>query len=143
MPDDRPLPEALREVVRAIEKRLGKEASQPEAMRLLKAASTLTLLRASKSEVEAIFQGVGEMSQLTAYDEAILEGETKGLLKGEIKGEIKGRRDVLRRQGSRCYGAADAAVEMELASIDDLERLDRMIDALWTAGSWQEILATP
>ncbi|MGL5097270.1 MAG: hypothetical protein ACRDD1_16915, partial [Planctomycetia bacterium] len=109
MPDDKPLPMALRDVVRAIEKRLGLEASHADALRLLKATSTLALMRAPKSKMGAIFEGVGLMSQLAAYDEAILEGETRG--------EMKGRREVLRRQGSRSFGAPDEAAEAELASI--------------------------
>ncbi|MGL5094840.1 MAG: hypothetical protein ACRDD1_04590, partial [Planctomycetia bacterium] len=135
-----------REVVRAIEKRLGKEASHAEALRLLKAAGTLALMRVPKSKMEAIFEGVGLMSQLAAYDEAILEGETKGRIKGKIEGaiegEIRGRREVLLQLGGWRFGTADADVEAELAAIRDLGRLDRLTKAFSTVGSWRELLET-
>ncbi|MGL5096441.1 MAG: hypothetical protein ACRDD1_12680, partial [Planctomycetia bacterium] len=138
LPEGRRLPQALREVVRAIEKRLGKEASHAEALRLLKAAGTLALMRVPKSKVEAIFEGVGLMSQLAAYDEAILEG----VVKGKIEGKIEGMRDVLLLLGGRRFGQADDAVRSELTSIHDLDRLDRLTGALLTAGSWRELLET-
>ncbi|MGL4462127.1 MAG: hypothetical protein ACRC1K_08230, partial [Planctomycetia bacterium] len=138
LPEGRRLPQALREVVRAIEKRLGKEASHAEALRLLKAAGTLALMRVPKSKMEAIFEGVGLMSQLAAYDEAILEG----VVKGKIEGKIEGMRDVLLLLGGRRFGQADDAVRSELTSIHDLDRLDRLTGALLTAGSWRELLET-
>ncbi|MGL4464541.1 MAG: Rpn family recombination-promoting nuclease/putative transposase [Planctomycetia bacterium] len=143
MPEGQPLPEALREVVRAIERRLGKETSQAQAMRLLKAVSTLTLLRVPKSEMKTIFEGIETMTGMVAYDEAILEGETKGRIKGKIEGEIKARRDVLLQLGETRFGQADDAVQAELAAIQDLDRLGRLTGALLTANSWRELLATP
>ncbi|MGL4464824.1 MAG: hypothetical protein ACRC1K_21940 [Planctomycetia bacterium] len=114
-------------------------ASQAEAMRLLKAASTLTLLRVPKSEMETIFEGIETMTGMVAYDEAILEG----VVKGKIEGKIEGKRDVLLQLGKTRFGEADAAVQAELAEISDLDRLGRLTGALLTANSWAELLATP
>ena len=72
--------------------------------------------------------------ELTAYDEATEEGE--------IRGEIKGRNLLLLRLGRRQFGALDASTEAELTSIRDLDRLDRLGDAISTAKSWQELLET-
>ena len=59
--------------------------------------------------------------------------------------EEKGRREeghrVLLRQGSSRFGEPDAVTEAALRAIRDLDRLERMIDAVLTAASWQELLA--
>ncbi len=68
---------------------------------------------------------------LTAYDEAIEEGE------------IKNNHRVLLQQGRKRFGPPEATVEQELKSIRDLERLDRLTIEILTAKSWSELLATP
>lgn len=87
-----------------------------------------------KSERPAIYRGVGVMSELTAYDEAI---------EAEHRGELRGRLQIILRQGRKQFGETDAAVEEELQAIHDRDRLERLGDAILTAKSWQELLATP
>lgn len=131
MPAGQPLPIALREVVREIERRLGKEAEHAEAMRLMTAAFILTQLRVPKRDLASIYKGVGLMSELTAYDEAVEEGA------------IKTSHNILLRQGRKRFGEPDAATEAALTAISDLDRLGRMTDAILTASSWEELLETP
>jgi hypothetical protein len=126
MPTGQPLPDALREVVREIERRLGLEASHAEAVRLITATYILTGLRVKKTDLALIYRGVGLMSESTAYDEAIEEGALRLLL----------------RQGRNQFGP-DPAAELELKSIHDLDRLDRLADAIFKVKSWQELLSTP
>lgn len=75
------------------------------------------------------------MTESTAYDEAVEEGE--------IRGELKQSHKLLLRLGRRQFGLADEATESELKSIRDLERLERLADAILSAKSWAELLATP
>lgn len=70
------------------------------------------------------------MSETTAFEALLEEGELRGL-----------RRTIL-RQGRQKFGPCDAATEAMLGAIEDVERLDRMADAVLTANSWQELLAT-
>jgi hypothetical protein len=69
--------------------------------------------------------------EMTAWDEAIEEGEVRGCVK------------IVLRQGSKRFGVPSAAIESEPLAIKDLGRLERLVDALLTANSWQEFLATP
>lgn len=68
------------------------------------------------------------MTESTAYDEAVEEGE------------LKRSHRLLMRQGIKRFGGPDAAAELK--SIRDLDRLERMADAILSAASWQELLAT-
>jgi predicted transposase YdaD len=131
LPAERPLPDALWEVVREIERRLRAEANHGEAIRLMAAAYILTGLRVKKGELASIYKGIGLMQESTAYDEILEEGE------------VKRSHRLLLRQGHQRFGPPDAAIEGELTAIRDLDRLERMADAILTASSWQELLATP
>lgn len=139
MPLDKPLPEALRNVVREIDRRLGKEASHAEAVRLMTAAYILTGLRVPKGDLAMIYKGIGLMQESTAYDEVMEEGERRG----QARGELERSHRLLLRLGRKCFGPPDAAAESALTAIKDLERLERLADAILTATSWQELLATP
>ncbi len=48
---------------------------------------------------------------------------------------------LLLRLGRKRFGSADLSIESALTSIQDLERLERMAEALLTVNSWQELLA--
>lgn len=131
LPADRPRADALYEVVQEINRRLGAEADHATAVELMTAAYILTGLRVDKPDLKSIYRGIGLMQESTAFDEAIEEGEWRG------------RTDTLLRQGRKLLGAPDAAAEAELKAIRDVERLGRLADAVLTAKSWPELLATP
>jgi hypothetical protein len=48
-----------------------------EAVRLMTAAYVLTGLRVKKTDLSSIYRGVGLMTESTAYDEAVEEGELR------------------------------------------------------------------
>ena len=122
----------LREaVMREIDRRLVQETDHAKAVRLMTAAFILTGLRVQKQELASIYDGVRIMHESTAYDMILDEGQ----LKGEIR--------LLLRQGRKRLGPADPTTESTLSSIKDLDRLERMAEAMLTVGSWQELLSTP
>ncbi|MEI7688036.1 MAG: hypothetical protein WCL32_23765 [Planctomycetota bacterium] len=131
MPEGQPLPEALRGVVREIDRRLGQETNQVEAARLMTAAYILTGLRVPKEDLASIYKGIGLMKESTAFDEAVEEGE------------LKRSHRLLLRLGRKRFGNPDGTTEAALTAIIDLDRLERLADAILTASSWQELLATP
>ncbi len=130
LPAGQPSPDALRSVVEEIHRRLKHEASHAESARLLTAAYILTGLRVKKTDLASIYRGVGLMTESAAYDEAVEEGE------------LRGQYRVLLRQGRKRFGDPDAATERELQSIRDPDRLERLADAILSAASWPELLAT-
>jgi len=135
MPEDKPLPEALREVVREIDRRLAEEADHAQGVRLMTAAFILIGMRVQKEDLANIYDGVRIMHESTAYDVILDEGR--------LEGEIRASHRMLLRQGRKRFGPSDAATESALTSIQDLDRLERMADAVLTVNSWQELLATP
>jgi hypothetical protein len=71
------------------------------------------------------------------------------LRKGAVLGEAQGRRDevlrIIRNSGRKKFGPPAASIETAIASIEDVERLERIIDRLVdaTPTSWADLLATP
>ena len=135
MPRDRPLPEALRQVVQQIDRRLLQESGHAQAVRLMTAAFILTGSRVEKEDLPSIYQGVRIMHETTAWDQWLDEGR--------LEGDLRTSHRLLLRQGRKRFGPADAETESALTSIKDLERLERMAEALLTVNSWQELLSTP
>jgi hypothetical protein len=130
MPADKPLHDALREVVREIDRRLAQETDHAQAVRLMTAAFILTGLRVHKEDLATIYDGVRIMHESTAYDLWMEEGE------------VRNSHRLLLRQGRKRFGPLDPSTELELTSIKDLARLERMADAVLSVNSWQELLAT-
>jgi hypothetical protein len=98
MPEGQPLAEALRDVVREIERRLTQETTHSDAVRLMTAAYILTGLRMKKNDLAAIYRGLGLMSESTAFDEAIEEGA------------ITNSHKTLLLQGRELFGSPDEAI---------------------------------
>ncbi|HEX7378280.1 MAG TPA: hypothetical protein VF278_14275 [Pirellulales bacterium] len=131
MPQDIPLAEALGKVVQEIDRRLLQECERPQAVRLMTAAFILTGLRVKKEDLASIYEGVRVMHESTAYDMAVEEGC------------VKNSHRVLMKQGRKLFGSPESTVESALTSIQDVERLERMAEAILTAKSWDELLSTP
>lgn len=70
------------------------------------------------------------MHESTAYDMAVEEGR------------IDATHHVLAKQGRKLLGAPSPSVESALTSIQDVERLQRMAEAILTVKSWEELLST-
>jgi hypothetical protein len=128
---DQPLPDAMRAVVREIDRRLGAECDHAQAARLMTAAYILTGLRIHRDQLGTIYDGVKVMHESSAY-ELILE-----------EGAIKVSHRHLLRQGQKRFGPPSEDTVRALKSVQDLDRLDRLVDAILNVSSWQELLATP
>jgi hypothetical protein len=92
-------------------------------------------LRVPRDSLADLFRGVTMLEDSSAY-QLILD---KGLQKGQVLNYHR----VLLRQGGRRFGPPSAADEAAVGAITDLDRLGRMTDAILTAASWDELLATP
>ena len=131
LPEDVPLQDAMKSVVHQIDQRLAKEAPDARAAKLMTAAFVLAGLRVGEKSLANIFQGVTIMHESSAFTLF------------EEKGRVEESRRILLRVGTKQFGPPDPATEATLQGLDDLDRLERMADALVTAQSWQELLATP
>jgi predicted transposase YdaD len=143
MPAGRAADEALPEVIARLVQRIEGEAPSEQGPILLTASFVLTGLRVSQQRVLELFQGVRKMRESTAYQAILDEGRAEGLIMGESKGRAEEARQLLLRLGRKKLGPSEARVEETIRGIDNVDRLELLIERLLEAASWQELLQTP
>jgi hypothetical protein len=123
--------EELADVLRRAVHRLTTEAPPGLVTRLMSATVILTELRIGSQRANAMFE--------------LLEAEKESVAVRMLLDRVRAdeHRKTLLRQGERKFGAPDPAVTEAVGAIKDLERLQRMADAILDAKSWDEFLATP
>ncbi len=150
--------QALRQVVQQMAQRLAQEASRERANKLMTAAFVLAGLRLKRATLREAFRGVELMIESSAFEifeekgllrgieQGMQKGIEQGMQKGIEQGMQKGRLDeshrLLLRLAQRRFNKVDPAMASALRTITDLDRLERMVDAILTANSWEELLAT-
>jgi hypothetical protein len=118
MPPDVSLEQALARVVAEIHRRVKAETSPAEAVKMMTAAYMLTGMRVERAIADQIYEEYGMLEESTTYQGTI------------EKGRIREAHRILLRQGRTRFGPPDAATETALTSVNDLERLERMTDAV-------------
>ncbi|HZV07631.1 MAG TPA: hypothetical protein VE999_21270 [Gemmataceae bacterium] len=131
MPAGREPDEALPAVIAQLVQRIDGEAPPEQGPILLTASFVLTGLRVSQQRVLELFQGVRKMRDSTAY-QAILD-----------EGRAEEARRLLLRLGRKHLGNPDAAVEVTVRAITDVERLELLAERVTDVASWQDLLQTP
>jgi hypothetical protein len=132
LPEGVPTLDALTVVAQRLIERLEREAPPEQARKLLTAALLLTGLRVRRDVAKQVFRGVRAMRDSDTYMMILEEGE-----------ETHAKKTILRLGQRRFGAAADTAVATQLEAITDLARLDRIVDRLLDATSWQDLLDTP
>jgi hypothetical protein len=125
-------PEAgLPGIIERLARRIITEAPAEEQGTLLTAAFILSGLRTERGQLNQLFQRVFVMRESSGYQIILDEGRTEEAQK------------IIRRLASKRLGSPDEAVELTLKAIEDIERLERIIDRYNDAADWQDLLATP
>jgi hypothetical protein len=123
----------LKRILARILQRIENEADPRLQAKVLTSTFKLTNLRVPKLQARELFEGVKQMQEeLTGYDEDMLTGEVR-----------HAKRAIL-RQGRRRFGEPGQDVEAAIAELGifECERLDRMLDRVSEAISWEDLLAT-
>ena len=77
----------------------------------------------------------------------LAEGRSVGLAEGRMEGRMEGRaveaRRLLQTLGASRLGAPPDDAMKAIDSLSDIDELERLLAGLFTATSWQELLAPP
>ena len=126
----------LQAAFQRVEERLAQASLAAKRVSDLRSASYVLLgLRYDEAVINNLFRGVTAMKDSTTYQAILREGKELGAVTELHK--------VLLRQGRQKWGSASEETEGAIRGIQDLERLERMTDAVLPSNSWQELLATP
>jgi hypothetical protein len=125
----RPAKDQILDMFRQIERRLVTECEYAQAARLRSASFILLELRPQ-----------GEKMRSIITEEMLKESTFVQWLERHTASELH---RILLRQGKIKFGIPSESAEHLLKSINDVERLERLGDAIITVNSWDELLATP
>ena len=116
-------------VVRRMADRINSEP-RPRASKLWTAAYLLMGLRYSDELVSQLLEGIQSMRESTTYQAILREGR------------IAGEQQLLLRQGTKLFGAPDAATVSAVEAIQDVARLEQLGERILdpTLRGWQELL---
>jgi hypothetical protein len=142
-------PDRLAEVLTAVAQRLRREATPEQTAMLWKATTILLSLRYENEQVERIVRDISIMSlgirgieESRLYQEYFQKGKAEGVAEGEAKGLLERAREDLLRVGRKKLGPPGEAVASAVGSIDDLGRLDSLLERVFDVASWDELLGS-
>jgi len=124
-------------VIAHMRERFEAAASPLEARELWSATLLLLGLRYDPDEARHLLRGVTGMRESSTYQAILAEGREEG----REEGRTDEARRLLIRLGSRKFGQPDAGTAAALGRLDDLAVLEHLSDALFTATSWEQLLA--
>ena len=130
-----PTVDSLIAVTQRLIERIDREASSDQGRKLLTSAFLLAGLRVKRSVALHVFRGVRQMRESDTYL-AILD-------EGRDEGREEQAKAVILRLAKKRFGPIEESKLAQLKDITDLERLNRLIDNLFDARSWQDLLDTP
>jgi hypothetical protein len=131
-------PEAARSVLERIDERLVREASEPEAARLMSSTFLLAGLRFAEETIVPLFFGVRTMSLL---DSKILKDSSSyRLLEKKIR--VEEARSILLDLATDRFGPPTGPQKALVEGIEDHDRLVRLCKKVGTFPTWDELLAS-
>jgi predicted transposase YdaD len=138
-------PARLPEIIDVLDDRFEQESPSPSVTGELWAATLLLMgIRYDAAEATQLLRGVTRLRESTTYqmilEEGIEKGREEGREKGRAEGEIAGMRRAVLHLGTRRFGAPPPATAARLESLTDPATVQRLIDGVLTADSWDELL---
>jgi predicted transposase YdaD len=127
-------------IIKQMEERLDRPKARRKAPELWAATRILMGLRYSREFAEQLLRGVRSMKESVTYQAILEEGEALGITKGEAKGALGEAKKILRLQGEKRFGPADATTVAALEGINDLGKLEHFLVSLDNVDSWQALL---
>lgn len=97
-------------------------------------------MRLSDAAVTQLLKGIGTMFESSTYNATIEKGRTQGVAQGVAQGELNANRAMLLRVGTHQLGEPSAAVVARLNEITSAAAFLPMMDAVWDAATWDDVV---
>ncbi len=125
-----PVEEGIAEIVARLCRRVERSFDHETASHVLTSTFVLSGLRLNRERALDLFRRIRAVEESTTY-QYILE-----------QGELKAVRRLVLRHGARKLGTPGKKVKAAIQGLEDLPRLERILDAVPAADTWDEVLAT-
>jgi predicted transposase YdaD len=127
-------------IIKQLDQRLRRREARRLAGQLWAATYILLGLRHSTAVAETLLRGVLSMKESVTYQAILQEGLQEGREKGIAEGAVREARRLVVRLGSKKLGAPSARTQATLDKINDLSRLETMLERLETVQTWHALL---
>jgi len=105
------------------------------------AASYILLgLRYSPALAAHLFRGVLTMKESATYQAILEEGRNEGRNEGRVEGAVAEAKKLLRLWGGKAFGPPDTRMAAAIKRLNDLPQLEKLLERVRQAASWQELL---
>jgi predicted transposase YdaD len=126
---------SLPDVIRRMKERLARRDARRLAPDLWAATDILLGLRYSEEFAKVLLRGVLAMKESVTYQAIVAEGRAEGLAEGV--------RHTLIKIGEQRLGRVDALTRAAINAIDDVGKLDELVERVLTVATWHELLGQP
>ena len=140
--------EGLHDVLMAVARRLREEADTELTTTLWTATAILLGLRYTREQVGEMIEGVAKMvlgirgiEDSWVYQDILARGRADGEARGRAEGLVEEARQILLGLGRKKLGEPREQVLSRIATVRDLDQLNRMLDRILDASTWEELLA--
>jgi predicted transposase YdaD len=130
-------PGGLPSVVRQIGQRLKDEVSPSEADELWTSTFLLMGLRYSVEFASQVLEAARNMKESSTYQAILKEGEAKG----RVEGQAEEARRMLMLLGRKRFGSPSPSLRAQVDAIDDVTRIEGLIQRLLDVKDWDELLS--
>jgi predicted transposase YdaD len=127
--------EQVEGIIHRMEERIGAESAPAEAADLWTATLVLLGLNYSAEFAAHVLRGVRAMKESVTYQTILAEGKAEG--------KIEGLRDLLLHLAGKRFGKVDPMLRGWVQSLADRDYLTRLIERVYEAADWNDLLSTP
>jgi predicted transposase YdaD len=124
-------------VIRRMDARIRSEMSASEAEILWASTYLLMGLRYSTEVASKLTQGVRGMRESATYQAVLQEGREEG----KQMGHMTEAQTLLLRIGTKRFGPPTAAVQRSLDAIENVDRLEQLVERVLDVETWAELIA--
>jgi hypothetical protein len=122
-------------------RRLATQCQENDYRKLLLINCAETYLPLEGEQEAEYLRLIREDSRYQEATRMILTTYDRGMAAGEAKGKREALQTMVIRLATRQCGAPDEATRTKIREIDDVARLENLVEAATTAQSWEQLLA--
>ena len=130
-------------IIQRMGRRLESRRARRRAEVVWAAAYILLGLRFTPALAAHLFRGVAAMKESSTYQAILEEGRAEGRAEGELHGAVAALKKMLRLLGDAAFGPPEPRIALAIEQLDDLPRLEELLQRVKTAAGWRELLGRP
>ncbi len=119
-------------IIERMKQRLSRPRARKQAQTIWAASFILMGLRYSPDLAARLFRGIVAMKESSTYQSILEEGRKEAA--------VEQTKHILRSLGTSAFGTPDSRTTRVIEQLNNLDRLEKILERIRTANSWDELL---